>query len=146
MEQHLHPQCSERSLLCLSNYIYSKVLDNSQRRGKGSRGGGGGGREERLKNYEDCEGAKDSNKQLLFYPHFFHTHTNTHSVLQATLSAMRYQQITHTKTTAAPNTHTHTHTGKKNTISCSHERGGREDGPRRHMCSIMLVTTTRFIC
>lgn len=48
MEQHLHRQCSER-LLCLSNYIYSKVLDNSQ----GQERSGEKRREGRKKGEED---------------------------------------------------------------------------------------------
>lgn len=106
MEQHLHRQCSER-LLCLSNYIYSKVLDNRKRRG--------GKREERRRREENSGDAmlrnkniilkKERNKQLLFY-----THTQTHtSQLRATLKRHEIPAA-HTKKEKEKPVHSSSHT------------------------------------
>ncbi len=102
MEQHLHRQCCER-LLCLSNYIYSKVLDSTKRRGEERRGE----REEKRRKEESCGDARLTIKNTVIerknaHSHT-HTHTHTHTEFWATL--MRHEiPAAHTK-----KQHRHTH-------------------------------------
>lgn len=145
MEQHLHQQRSKR-LLGLSNYTDSKVLDYSQGKGGGGsraedeRGGGGGWGEK----MEDLKTKNTQMKKWIFT--LMHTHT---SGARGNIKAARDTNSLHTHTHNSQHIFQDRLTLKKqSTIGwlCSHNRRGREDGPWRHMYSIMGVTTTCFIC